>query len=182
MVFVRRLKPLPIALTVGAMFAVACQGSGRDRRLWRASDHDQGDSPPNEVAPTSPAAPEQPAQLPTLPSSSPHTRDDSLDARVMQAWVGRCMRCHGQIGAGDGPDGIATGARNLTDELWQSANSDSRIAEAILKGRGRMPPSALEPAIVDGLVQLVRRMGAHSEQTPPAAPAPAVGVGGSSAL
>jgi hypothetical protein len=161
---------LPIALALGAIFAVACQSSGRDSRPWRASDHDRGDAPPGEIAPSAPAVPEQQALAPTPTTSSPHMRDDSREARVMQSWVSRCMRCHGQIGAGDGPDGVATGARNLSDESWQSAVSDRRIADAIQKGRGRMPPSTVEPDILDGLVQLVRRMGAHSGPMPGAAP------------
>lgn len=92
----------------------------------------------------------------------------------MQVWVGKCMRCHGQIGAGDGPDSM--GARNLTDPTWQASVTDIRIAETIRSGRGRMPPFPLEPAVVDGLVKLVRQMGTPSGMNRPAAPSEAAGA------
>jgi mono/diheme cytochrome c family protein len=105
-----------------------------------------------------------------MPPTSPHARDNSLDARVMQTWVASCVRCHGQIGAGDGPDGPKFLARNLSDELWQQAASDARIAEAIRKGKGTMPPFALDAEMVEGLVALVRRMAARSGPMPSGAP------------
>jgi hypothetical protein len=80
------------------------------------------------------------------------------------------MRCHGQIGAGDGPDGPKFSAQNLSDESWQHAVSDAGIAQAIRRGKGTMPPFALDAEVVEGLVALVRRMAARSGPMPSEAP------------
>lgn len=93
-------------------------------------------------------------------ASSPHSSEGSGAARAMKAWIAQCVRCHGRVGAGDGPDGPASAARNLSDPAWQAATSDERIAEGIRRGRGLMPAFPLPDDVVNGLVVLIRRMAA----------------------
>jgi mono/diheme cytochrome c family protein len=156
---VRRSHLPPFMLLVLLPFALACQTNASDTRRWRASDHDQADLGQNVTAPSASAGS-------MAETSSPHTRDGSTEGLAMRAWIGKCMSCHGQIGAGDGPAGPASGARNLTDETWQSAVTDQGIADVIQHGRGRMPAFALEADVVDGLVKLVRQMGGHGRASP----------------
>lgn len=136
-----------------ALFCVACQNPSQKARPWQASDHDHAEA----VAPT--AETEQPAPV----NSSPHARDGSGAARAMQAWITQCVRCHGRVGTGDGPDGAGSGARNLSDPAWQSATSDERIADVIRHGRGMMPAFPLQDDVVNGLVALIRRMAATGD-------------------
>lgn len=76
----------------------------------------------------------------------------------MQVWITQCVRCHGRVGAADGPDGPATAAKDLSDARWQSVTSNEQIAASIVRGRGRMPAFSLEPEVTIGLVELIRRM------------------------
>jgi mono/diheme cytochrome c family protein len=156
---VNRHNALPLTLFAWLPFAFACRTPAEETKRWSASDHDGTDLPQNVNAPSPPLAS-------VAEASSPHSQDGASGALAMQAWVGKCMSCHGQIGAGDGPNGPISGARNLTEETWQLAVTDARIADAIQHGRGRMPAFPLEPAVIDGLVKLVRRMGNHGGATP----------------
>ncbi|HMA96438.1 MAG TPA: hypothetical protein VKP30_27320, partial [Polyangiaceae bacterium] len=106
---------------VSALLCVACQSPSQKVRPWQASDHDQA-----EVTASS-----EEVQQPAPVGSSPHSSEGSGAARAMKAWIAQCVRCHGRVGAGDGPDGPASGARNLSDPAWQAATSDERIAEGI---------------------------------------------------
>ena len=84
----------------------------------------------------------------------------------MRLWATKCMRCHGQIGAGDGPDGPALGVINLSDASWQSTVADERLANSIRNGRGSMPSFALSPEEVESLIALIRQMGIRAEPLP----------------
>lgn len=128
--------------------------------MWRASDHDQAEVVERQTT--------EKTALPTGDAngvSSPHSTGSPEVGQALAAWAKHCMRCHGQIGAGDGPNGPQTGARNLTDSAWQARTSDAQIEQAIRSGRGQMPAFQLEPAIVSHLVRLIRQMGATG--TPP---------------
>jgi cytochrome c oxidase cbb3-type subunit 3 len=63
------------------------------------------------------------------------------------------------VGRGDGPDGPATRARDLTQASWQQGVSDEQIAQSILRGRGAMPPFSVDENTLPALIRLIRQMG-----------------------
>jgi len=50
----------------------------------------------------------------------------------------KCVKCHGQDGAGSNY-GQIVGATNLTDPEWQQRVDDKRLVNSIKHGRGQMP-------------------------------------------
>lgn len=89
---------------------------------------------------------------------------EKLEARgvndvVLAAWKTNCVRCHGNAGQGDGPDGRALRPPDMTDPAWQRTRVESEMQYAIQKGRGNMPAFGhLPEKTVLGLVQLVRML------------------------
>src|ERR1051326_6924890 len=53
----------------------------------------------------------------------------------------KCVKCHGQDGAGS-DYGQIVGATNLTDPEWQQRVDDKRLLNSIEHGRGQMPAFA----------------------------------------
>ena len=87
---------------------------------------------------------------------------------VIGTWKNQCMRCHGLIGQGDGPQGALAGAKDLTNPVWQKEISDAQIKNSILKGKGRMPAFAQIPiGTIDGLIKLVRLLNRDAARTLP---------------
>lgn len=125
--------------------AAACSRTPDDLREWRASDHEHAAE----------ATPESAHEAPQV-SGSAETNIPGLDEVTIASYRRGCATCHGQLGRGDGPQGPMVKARDLSDPAWQATASDAQIADAIVRGRGRMPAFSLPPATVDGLVHLVR--------------------------
>lgn len=92
-------------------------------------------------------------------NAMPNVNGAPVNATAMRAWAKNCMRCHGRIGKGDGPDWPSSGTFDLTHPDWQRSRTDAEIAEAIRKGKGMMPAFMLDPDTVNALVQLIRQMG-----------------------
>ena len=82
----------------------------------------------------------------------------------------RCVMCHGETGAGNGP--MATHLnprpRAFTEYTWQASMRDKDIAKTILQGGGAvgkspvMPPHPdlkNKPELLKGLIQVVRAFG-----------------------
>lgn len=71
-------------------------------------------------------------------------------------WRELCAICHGETGKG----GMSMGGpvADLTTPRWQSATSDSQIADAILHGKGRMPSFTLDESALKDLVRHVRTL------------------------
>ncbi|HXG94524.1 MAG TPA: cytochrome c [Blastocatellia bacterium] len=69
-----------------------------------------------------------------------------------------CSGCHGKDGRAKTFHGKIVGARNLTDETWQSKATDEEIKNAIKKGPGAMPSfeKKFSEAEIDALVAYVR--------------------------
>ena len=95
-------------------------------------------------------------------SSGPSPAAAGSPAPVFAA---RCAVCHGPEGRGDGPAGAAFNPRprDLGDPAWQASVTDAHLARVITEGgaavgkSASMPPHPdLSPALVEGLVKLVR--------------------------
>ena len=71
----------------------------------------------------------------------------------------RCVKCHGQDGAGNNY-GQIIGAANLTDPEWQQRVDDKRLVNSIKHGRGQMPAfgEKLTEDQITSLVSYVRTL------------------------
>ncbi len=134
----RRLAILVALVALGAL--AGCDPSPGDVRQWTPEDHDQ---PPNTSSKQGVAGRRTSAG------------DDAIDL-VELAWQKNCANCHGQRGAGDGPQGSMVKATDLTSPDWQGKRSDADIAAVIKRGKGKMPAFDLPPAVMDGLVKRIR--------------------------
>jgi mono/diheme cytochrome c family protein len=138
----RALLPLLVA---SALVAGGCNGRPSDLREWRASDHDQADTPPSQQGQVDPTA---------AGSAVPGLEDVTI-----VAWSQNCTQCHGQLGRGDGPRGPMLKATNLSEPAWQSSVTDEQIAATIKLGKGAMPSFKQLPDVtIANLVKLVRMM------------------------
>ena len=81
---------------------------------------------------------------------------DDRRALAAAAWQGQCAACHGAAGRGDGPNGPAVKAPDLSRADWQERTTDEGIATAIRQGKGMMPKFDLPDATVQALVAQVR--------------------------
>ena len=89
---------------------------------------------------------------------------------AQETFSARCAPCHGQSGKGDGPGAAALTPkpRDYTDATWQKSVTDDQLRQAIVKGgagvgKSPMMPAApdleSQPAVVDGLVKIIRGFG-----------------------
>ena len=86
--------------------------------------------------------------------------DDEDATLVSVTWRQNCVRCHGQSGRGDGPEGPMLRVPDLTRPDFQQRATDEEIANVIRKGRNKMPAfETLPPKVVEMLVGHVRRLG-----------------------
>ncbi len=115
---------------------------------WTPGDHDNQESPAAGQVDTS--------QRSAMPDLEKHGITDV----VLATWKQNCVRCHGVIGRGDGPDGRALRPRDLSNPTWQRVALDSEIRRTIEKGRGKMPAFGhLPDETISGLIQLIRMLG-----------------------
>ncbi|MCC6214006.1 MAG: cytochrome c [Polyangiaceae bacterium] len=179
------MKPTLRVLGPLILAATACESSTAAPREWTPADHTHTTSG-GQVTGAPPASGSPMATL-------------GLDDVTIVTWRGQCVRCHGTIGMGDGPEAPMTRPPDLTDPAWQRSVKDDAIVQVIRAGRGKMPPfTALPEGTLRGLVRLVRlldasrdvpgapaRAGAPSSSARPpasgAAPAPPAGAQAGSA-
>lgn len=111
--------------------------------------------PPSPSTQTVTATPEPPAPPP----------DPAADARKLFAT--KCVVCHGDHGAGDGPGAAALTPkpRAFGDATWQASVTDEQIKKTIVEGGaavGKSPAMSANPELADkpeelaGLVKIVR--------------------------
>ena len=109
-----------------------------------------------------PAASSQPVSAPEPPPPPP---DPAADARKLFAT--KCVVCHGDHGAGDGPGAAALTPkpRAFGDATWQASVTDDQIKKTILEGGaavGKSPAMSANPELADKpdelteLVKIVR--------------------------
>jgi hypothetical protein len=87
------------------------------------------------------------------------------DPRIQRAWKAKCAPCHGEDGKAQTDAGKKLSVTDLTTAGWQKTHTDEQIRDAMQKGvkakrDGKdveMPAFVdLQPAVVEGLVKLVR--------------------------
>jgi mono/diheme cytochrome c family protein len=76
-------------------------------------------------------------------------------------WANQCANCHGPAGGGNGPMGPSSGARDLSNDDYQSRTSPGIIAATIKNGKGRMPKFDLPDEVIVALVQKVQSFGSR---------------------
>lgn len=109
-----------------------------------------------------PAATSAPVAAPEAPEPPP---DPAADAR--KVFSTKCVVCHGDHGAGDGPGAAALTPkpRAFSDATWQASVTDDHIKKTIIEGGaavGKSPAMAANPDLADKpdvvteLVKIVR--------------------------
>jgi mono/diheme cytochrome c family protein len=117
--------------------------------------------------PRSPAPAAEPAAKPAEPPAAPAPAA-ALDPK--EVFKTRCVTCHGESGHGDGPASAALSPkpRNYTDAAWQKSVRDDDIKKVISQGGAAVgksplmpaqPDLAQNPAVLDGLVKIIRAFG-----------------------
>jgi cytochrome c553 len=98
-------------------------------------------TPDAQPAPAAPAVPSAPADA--IPPAAV--------AEAQAKWQNLCSTCHGALGKGDGPAGMALQPRprDLTLATWQSSVTDEHIEKVILHGGQSANLSVLMPANPD---------------------------------
>jgi len=153
---VRPLVLLPLLVALG------CNAAPSDRREWRATDHDHTDNPGSDQVVGGADA-----------GMAGELAQHGLNEVTLVAWQQNCVRCHGQIGRGDGPQGRMTRAIDLTNPEFQKSITDDQILKTLREGRGLMPAFPLPETTLRSLVQLVRligRAGAEAAEAASGAP------------
>jgi len=150
------------ALLGSLALLAACERSSADLREWTPADHDHTSNPSE-------------TQVQVQPDGGSPLARFGIDEVTLVAWKQNCIRCHGSLGQGDGPQGPMTRARDLTEPAWQASTSDEAMARSIREGKGLMPAFQLPEATVTTLVRLVRLFNAERlRQAVPAASGDAV--------
>jgi mono/diheme cytochrome c family protein len=142
-----RSTPLLPAL----LLAASCNAPPPDTREWKATDHDHTDNPTADQVVGGPDG-----------GTPPELARHGLNEVTIVAWQQNCVRCHGRMGRGDGPQGRLVRAPDLTNPEWQSAVTDEALVKTLREGRGLMPAFDLPEPTLLSLVQLVRLLGRAS--------------------
>jgi len=109
-----------------------------------------------------PVATSQPVAVPTPPPAPP---DPAAEARKL--FKTKCIVCHGDHGAGDGPGAAALNPkpRAFSDATWQASVTDDQIKKTIVEGGAAVgksagmspnPELADKPEELTALVKIVR--------------------------
>jgi mono/diheme cytochrome c family protein len=123
--------------------------------LWLAMACSESEKPaePAAPAPTAPAAP------------APAAVAATAQAEAEKIFRERCVTCHGENGAGDGPAsaGLVPKPRNFQDPAWQASVSDEHIEQIVQYGGAAVGRAATMPANPDLMSQpdVVAALRAH---------------------
>lgn len=150
------LRRFLVSLTL-ALSLTGCDRAPDDLREWTPADHHHT-AEPNRGQVTSDTNPEAAKPPP------------GLEDVTIVAWRRNCMRCHGVVGRGDGPQGAMMGATDLSNPDWQAKTSDEQMASIIQRGKGAMPAFDLPQPTIQKLVKLVRLFNSARKEEEAAAP------------
>jgi mono/diheme cytochrome c family protein len=145
------VRPRLLPLLTLLCLAVGCARAPDDTREWRPSDHDHTTNPGADQVAAGPDA-----------GTAPELAAHGLTEVTIVAWQQNCVRCHGRLGRGDGPQGVMLRATDFTNQTWQANAKDDELAKVIREGRGAMPPFPLPDSTITSLVQLIRLLGTAS--------------------
>jgi cytochrome c553 len=134
--------------------------------ITAAAAHAQGI--PGAVA-TPSAEPEAAAPAAAAPAAPGAAAAEALSpaavAEAQAKWQNLCSTCHGALGKGDGPAGMALQPRprDLSNAAWQAEKTDAHIEKVILEGGHAVGLSVLMPANPDlaGKPEVVKALRAH---------------------
>jgi len=89
------------------------------------------------------------ATTPVTAEPAPPPPDPAADARKL--FDTKCVVCHGNHGAGDGPGAAALNPkpRAFADATWQASITDDQIKKTILEGGAAVGKSAAMPSNPD---------------------------------
>lgn len=89
------------------------------------------------------------ATTPVAAEPAPPPPDPAADARKL--FDTKCVVCHGNHGAGDGPGAAALNPkpRAFADATWQASITDDQIKKTILEGGAAVGKSAAMPSNPD---------------------------------
>jgi Cytochrome C oxidase, cbb3-type, subunit III len=138
-----------IALTIAACDRPPTADNLRD---WTPADHDRNDE--KEKSGAQGGARQRGAQQPRGTGNTGNADDGTV--LIDATWKAQCLRCHGPIGHGDGPEGPMVKATDLTNGDWQDKVQDGDIAATIKTGKNKMPKFDLPDSVVQGLVARIR--------------------------
>jgi mono/diheme cytochrome c family protein len=166
-----------LASTVAAVGLLACSKPEAPPQVPPAPSRAASAAPAAPAAPATPeaapaapatpeAAPAAPASLEAAPAAAAAPALDPV-AEADALYTSRCVLCHGQRGAGDGPTAGALNPkpRAFGDAEWQKSVTDEAIEKIILSGGpavGKsplMPPNpdlAAKPAVLAALRAKIR--------------------------
>jgi cytochrome c553 len=134
--------------------------------ITAAAAHAQGI--PGAVA-TPSAEPEAAAPAAAAPAAPGAAAAEALSpaavAEAQAKWQNLCSTCHGALGKGDGPAGMALQPRprDLSNAAWQAEKTDAHIEKVILEGGHAVGLSVLMPANPDlaSKPEVVKALRAH---------------------
>jgi mono/diheme cytochrome c family protein len=111
-----------------------------------------------------------PAGAAVVPAAAAPPAADPAAAEARSLFDTTCAVCHGATGRGDGPAAAALNPkpRDYSDKAWQASVSDADLRSIIVLGGvgvGKSPTMPGQPqlknkpAVVDGLVAIIRSFG-----------------------
>jgi len=146
----------PLLVLAGSALIASMLGCG-------GGDQPSEGKPSSATTQPAAAAPAEPAPAAAAPAGG----DSPAVREANQVFTLRCVTCHGEQGAGDGPGSanLAPKPRNFQDPAWQASVSDEHLSAIILMGGVAVgmsptmpgnPDLQAKPEVVSALIARIR--------------------------